>query len=40
MIYALKSITNHKWEFISYELCDFTANTKQTMFYCPNHVEH
>ncbi len=34
MIYASKLITNQKWLFILYNLCDFTANTKQTLFYC------
>ncbi len=31
MIYTSKSITNQKWLFISYTLCDFTANTKQIL---------
>ncbi len=34
MIYPSKSVTNQKWIFISYKLCDFTANTKQTLFDC------
>ncbi len=33
-IHVSKSITNQKWSFISYKLCDFTANTKQKLFYC------
>ncbi len=32
VIYASKLITNQKWLFISYNLYDFTANTKQTLF--------
>ncbi len=34
MIYASKLITNQKGLSILYNLCDFTANTKQTLFYC------
>ncbi len=33
-IHVSKSIANQKWSFISYKLCDFTANTKPKLFYC------
>ncbi len=32
-VYASKTIANQKWLFISYRLCDFTAKTKQRLFY-------
>ncbi len=39
----LITISRNEWLFISYKLCDFTANTKQTLFYCAKrctNVEH